>query len=84
MSWPPEAKGSQASYAANFARVEEIPFEEALTNASEQFQKLVPDGAETVGQSFFDVFDEQSSQKIGFIWRWASRLPAWKCGKTFQ
>lgn len=59
---------SQSAYATNLAAVEVIPFEEALKNASEQFDKLVPNGAATPGQSFFDVIESSSSNSIGFLW----------------
>ena len=61
-------KDSQANYASELARVEDIPLEEALSSTSEQFQKLAPNGTETVGQSFFDVFETQSNELIGFLW----------------
>lgn len=59
---------SQSAYATNLAAVEVIPFEEALKNASEQFDKLVPNGTATPGQSFFDVIETNSGDSIGFLW----------------
>ncbi len=59
---------SQSTYAAHLAAVEVIPYEEALKNASEQFDKLVPSGTETPGQSFFDVIESSSGESIGFLW----------------
>lgn len=61
-------KISQSGYASRLARVEEIPYELALQSASEQFQKLVPDGTQTSDQFFFDVFENQSGRVIGFLW----------------
>ncbi len=61
-------KDSQSAYATNLAAVEVIPYEEALQNASEQFNKLVPLGTATTGQSFFDVIESSSSNSIGFLW----------------
>lgn len=59
---------SQSAYATNLAAVEVITYEEALKNASEQFDKLVPNGNATPGQSFFDVVETNSGESIGFLW----------------
>ena len=59
---------SQSAYAANLASAELIPYDEALKNASEQFDKLVPSGTSTPGQSFFDVIETSSGDSIGFLW----------------
>lgn len=59
---------SQSTYATNLAAVEVIPYDEALKNASEQFDKLVPNGTATSGQAFFDVIESSSDQSIGFLW----------------
>ncbi len=59
---------SQTEYATNLASVEDIPIEVALKNASEQFDKLVPTGTDTQGQSFFDVLETGSSKPVGYLW----------------
>jgi len=59
---------SQASYSAHLAAVETVPIEEALRNAAEQFGKLVPQGLNTAGQTFFDVIETASGENIGFLW----------------
>lgn len=59
---------SQSTYASYLASVEIIPFEEALKYASEQFDKLVPNGIATANQLFFDAFETSSSKPIGFLW----------------
>lgn len=59
---------SQANYAANLARVEDISIEEALANASTQFQKLVPNGPATVDHLFFDALEERTNKHVGFLW----------------
>lgn len=59
---------SQLAYATNLASVEIIPLEEALRSASEQFDKLVPNGTSTPDQSFFDVIESSSGDQIGFLW----------------
>lgn len=59
---------SQSTYATNLASVEIISYEDALKNASEQFDKLVPNGTATPGQSFFDVVETRSGDSIGFLW----------------
>lgn len=40
----------------------------ALKNASEQFNKLVPTGTDTHGQSFFDVLETGSGEPVGYLW----------------
>jgi ribosomal protein S18 acetylase RimI-like enzyme len=59
---------SQASYAGDFAKVEDISFETALKNASEQFERLVSGGLETQGQLFFDVLETATAKRLGFLW----------------
>lgn len=59
---------SQAAYATNLSSVEDIPLEVALKCASEQFDKLVPNGIATPGQSFFDVIETASGKPVGFLW----------------
>jgi ribosomal protein S18 acetylase RimI-like enzyme len=59
---------SQTAYATNLALVEDIPFEVALKSASDQFDKLVPTGTDTQGQSFFDVLETGSGKPVGYLW----------------
>jgi ribosomal protein S18 acetylase RimI-like enzyme len=59
---------SQTAYATNLASVEGIPLEVALKSASEQFDKLVPSGTDTQGQSFFDVLETGSGNPVGYLW----------------
>lgn len=61
-------KDSQSAYATNLSSVEEIPFEVALKSASEQFDKLVPSGIATHGQSFLDVIETDSGKTVGHLW----------------
>ncbi|MBK9321362.1 MAG: GNAT family N-acetyltransferase [Bdellovibrionaceae bacterium] len=59
---------SQSAYASHLASVEIIPLAEALKHASEQFEKLVPSGRVTINQLFFDVHENSSKKKIGYLW----------------
>lgn len=61
-------RDSQTAYATNLSAVEEIPTEVALKSASEQFDKLVPNGPDTTEQSFFDVLETGSGKPIGYLW----------------
>lgn len=61
-------KDSQTAYATNLSSVEDIPLEVALKSASEQFDKLVPNGTDTPGQSFFDVLETGSGKPVGYLW----------------
>ncbi len=61
-------KDSQIGFAKNLASSEDISFEEALKHADQQFQRLVSKGIETQGQLFFDVFENQKNQPIGYLW----------------
>lgn len=61
-------KDSQTIYASNLAVAEEIPIEVALKYASEQFDKLVPNGMSTPGQLFFDVIETEFEKPVGFLW----------------
>jgi ribosomal protein S18 acetylase RimI-like enzyme len=59
---------SQSAYAASLASVEDIPLEVAARYASEQFDKLVPNGTDTSGQSFFDVLEKNFDKPVGNLW----------------
>ena len=59
---------SQQSFATDLAKSLDIAFKTALQNASEQFDRLVPQGLHTKGQMFFDVFEKLSNQNLGYLW----------------
>ncbi|MBK9322908.1 MAG: hypothetical protein IPM97_08190 [Bdellovibrionaceae bacterium] len=61
-------RDSKTAYATNLASVEVIPLEVALKSASEQFDKLVPTGTDTQGQSFFEVLETGSGNPVGYLW----------------
>jgi ribosomal protein S18 acetylase RimI-like enzyme len=61
-------RDSQTAYATNLASVEDVPLEVALKSAAEQFDKLVPNGTDTQGQSFFDVLETGSDKPVGYLW----------------
>ena len=61
-------RDSQTAYATNLASVEDIPIEVALKSASEQFDKLIPNGIATPGQSFFNVLETDSCKTVGYLW----------------
>jgi ribosomal protein S18 acetylase RimI-like enzyme len=59
---------SQSTYANYIATQEKISTAEALNYASEQFDKLVPDGITTANQKFFEVIETNADEPIGFLW----------------
>lgn len=59
---------SQREYAKSLIQVEDVPLEEGLKNASEQFDRLVPNGLKTTDQFFFEALDEKSGKSIGYLW----------------
>ena len=59
---------SQSNYAANLVSIEEIPLEVAARYASEQFDRLAPNGLDTQCQLFFDVIETASRQPAGHLW----------------
>ena len=61
-------KHSQGSFAEDFAKAQGTSVVEALKNASEQFDRLVPAGLSTAGQLFFDVVEQSSGKSIGYLW----------------
>lgn len=59
---------SQNTYAAYLAKVEGISVEETRKWASDQFNKLVPDGLQSVRQFFYQVFEKGTNQPVGYVW----------------
>ncbi len=59
---------SQSNYTANLVSIEEIPLEVAARYASEQFDRLAPNGLDTQCQLFFDVIETASRQPAGYLW----------------
>jgi ribosomal protein S18 acetylase RimI-like enzyme len=61
-------KHSQSSFAGDFAKAQGASVDEALKNASEQFDRLVSSGLQTEGQLFFDVVEQSSGKSVGYLW----------------
>jgi ribosomal protein S18 acetylase RimI-like enzyme len=59
---------SQSEYAKSYSAVESLKFEDALKNASEQFDRLVSKGLETPGQLFYEAIEEKSDVPVGYLW----------------
>ena len=59
---------SQTDYGSNFSKVENVALEVGIKNAREQFGKLVPDGLRTKDQFFFEAVDDNTQDKIGYLW----------------
>ena len=61
-------KYSQASFAEDLAKAQGSSVAEALKNAAEQFERLVPNGVKTDGQFFYDVIEQSSGKSVGYLW----------------
>ena len=61
-------RDSQTAYATNLSSTENIALEVALKSASEQFDKLVPNGTDTTGQLFLDVLEMGSGKSVDYLW----------------
>ncbi|MFD1019647.1 GNAT family N-acetyltransferase [Thalassobacillus hwangdonensis] len=53
-------------YASEHVRAGNWTEEEALTNATEQFNMLLPDGENSEGQKLFSIRDDE--KEVGMIW----------------
>jgi ribosomal protein S18 acetylase RimI-like enzyme len=61
-------KNSQHDFATVLASTEHIAISECLKNASEQFDRLVPEGLASSDQYFFKALDETLGEPIGYLW----------------
>ncbi len=59
---------SQRAYALEFSETENLAFNDTVKIASEQFNKLLPQGHQTSDQFFFEAFNEMNGDSIGYLW----------------
>ncbi len=59
---------SQNIFAEDLANAQSVTSAEALKNAAEQFDRLVPNGLRTPCQLFFDAVEKSTGKPVGYLW----------------